>query len=75
MSNVTEVQVWVVIDENGEAVVHTDKDLAFELANDECLDANRRAYCLNVKVPLPRVVEVTGEIAEGADGAMTLTLG
>ena len=65
------VEVWVAVDENGDYVAHHDPaelSQAYEDAVRPVAEAEgMRRVKLTVKVPLPEVIELTGEVAVEED--------
>lgn len=62
----TTVEVWVMVDDGGDAVATHDPDRLAEMY-EECvqevsLAGGLRRVKLTVKVPLPTVIELTGEV-------------
>ncbi|VTT99059.1 unnamed protein product [Gemmataceae bacterium] len=75
MATMHEVEVWVMLNDQGEYVAHEDADeLAAEYAErvGEASEAGGiRRVRLTVKVPLPEPIELTGEAAaEPEPGAL-----
>lgn len=60
-----EIEVWVIVDEDGEYAVATEQDAAEE-AYDESVGGSdcRRAIKITLKVPLPKPIELRGEVPE-----------
>ncbi len=70
-----EIEVWVMVNDQGEFVAHEDGDeLAAEYAErvgDATEAAGIRRVRLTVKVPLPEPIELRGEVtAEPEPGAL-----
>ena len=66
MANTAQVEVWVVVDENGDYAVGADDDGAYD-AYDETVGGTRlarRAVKVTLTVPLPETVELTGTAPE-----------
>jgi hypothetical protein len=64
-----QVDVWVVVDEDGNYVAHTDRDALEERYEDEVGRTSggaTRVLKLSVKVPLPKPVELSAEVGEEA---------
>lgn len=60
------VEIWVVVDENGDYDVGNDIDTASERFNDTVgfeKQTGTRQVKITLKVPLPTVLEVSGEVA------------
>jgi hypothetical protein len=65
MSKMTEIRVLVLIDEEGEWVIGKDDDELHERYTEavgEDTAAARRVVAITLKVPLPTVVELNGEV-------------
>ena len=65
-TNYTTVEVWVCVDGDGDFGIGRDADAACTNYDDEVgggTDCGRRMVKLTVKVPLPTVIELSGEVA------------
>lgn len=61
-----EIEVWVVVDENGDYAVGKDRESAGEAFESDIgvdNDTSMRRVKITVKVPLPEVIELTGTVA------------
>ena len=60
------VEIWVAVDESGEFGVGRDAESAEQNYQDDIgngAETGRRFVKLTVKVPLPTVIEIAGEVA------------
>lgn len=61
----TTIEIWVLIDEQGDYAVGNDAETASQRFTDDVGDdlaLGRRMVKLTVKVPLPTTIELTGEV-------------
>jgi hypothetical protein len=74
MTEKTEIEIWVAIAANGDYEVHnTDADSAFEALNENYgIDGPVRVVHLKLKVTLPIMQEITGDISDDAGETMEL---
>lgn len=65
-SEFCQVEVWVVVDENGDYVVDTASDSAEEKYGDDIgrTGIATRMVKVTLKVPYPKPIEVTAELPE-----------
>jgi hypothetical protein len=74
MEGYTVVEIWVIVDEDGNYVAHTDKDALEERYEEEVgrsSGAATRVVRLTVNVPTPKAVELVATVAEeGAAGEL-----
>ena len=69
----TEVEVWVVVDDNGNVALGTDSDAAQEQAGENDLGMIRRVVCVNIKLPTPEAIAVDVELpAESSECKVTV---
>lgn len=66
-----DVEVWVMIGEDGQYTAHTDESALRERFDEECPDAGlvTRVVRITVKVPKPKPVELEATIAAEPDNA------
>ncbi len=65
-----ELEVWIVVDADGDYAVGTDEDTAVErFAEDVGGDRPTRRIKVALKVPLPAVLELVGEVSAEPEGA------
>ncbi len=65
-----EVEVWIVIDENGDYAVAATQEAAVERFADEVGgELATRQVKVTLKVPLPKPLEMTGEVPAEPEGA------
>jgi hypothetical protein len=72
---VTEVEVWVVVDECGNALVAGDEDTLTEQINDNDLGLCRRIVKMTIKVPTPEPIEVDVDAPAGESDAVSVAIG
>lgn len=72
-----ELEVWIVVDEGGDYALGKDQEGACQAFEDEIGgDQPRRQVCVKLKVPAPKVIELTGEVpAEPEGGSLTVNAG
>lgn len=58
----TQVEITLIVDENGAVVASHDPDIANEACESEVLEQVRRVIRLTLTVPLPQAIEVSGTI-------------
>jgi len=65
-NELVEVEVWVMVGEDGQYTAHTDPDALRERFDEECADAGltTRVLKLTVKVPTPRPVALAAVVAD-----------
>lgn len=69
----TEIEVFVIVDGDGNVVANADLDEASTLANDNDLGPVRRVLKLCIKMPTPEPLEVAVELpGEDADATVTV---
>jgi hypothetical protein len=71
----TQVEVWVLVDENGDAVASCDQDCLSDLYEEKIGTdhaTGRRVVKVVLTVPLPRPVELSGTVPE--EGEATLAV-
>lgn len=72
-ANVHEVTVWVLVDEQGNAVSSCDPDALSDLYADEVgggANLARRVVCVTLKVPVQEYSSMTGTVPAEADGEL-----
>lgn len=75
MSGRTKIDIYAVVDSDGEYEIGRDEDEATERFEENYASSMpRQLIHMSIGVPLPRVVEVTGELPERADAAYSLEL-
>lgn len=60
-----EIEIWVVVDEDGDYACDAERDDAetrFEESIGFSNEKATRRVCIKVKVPLPKAIEITGEV-------------
>lgn len=75
VDNVHEVEVWVLVDEDGCAVASTDVDALAGLYDDsvgEGAEKARRCVKVVLKVPCPSYVEMTGVVPAEGEGSLVV---
>lgn len=60
----TEIEVFVMVDHDGSAVVSLDWDELNSLASDNDLAPVRRVVSVTVKVPTPKAIEAIVELSQ-----------
>ncbi len=72
-----EVEVWVVVDGPGDYGVGKDEEAATENYREDIGDSAgpMRVVKMTLKVPLPKIMEVTGTVPEDAEGEIALAVG
>jgi hypothetical protein len=77
MPKFQDVEVFVMLDENGDYVVADNGDSLDEKYAEEHGETNlaRRVVKLNLKIQLPEIVEVSATIPADAAGEVALTVG
>lgn len=67
-----EIEVWIVVDENGDYTVGADLDSAAERYGEDVGGDNGslgiRHVKVTLKVPLPKPIELTGEVPAPPEG-------
>jgi hypothetical protein len=70
------LEIWAMVNEDGEYVATHDEDNLSDLY-DDCIGGtptNCRTVKLNLTVPLPQPIEVSGEVPDAADGETGIAL-
>lgn len=70
----TEVEIWVVVDDDGNYAFGCDQDQAREAYEEDFSGLCRRAVCVTLKVPTPKPIEVTGEVPAEPETGCELTV-
>jgi hypothetical protein len=70
---VHEIEVWVLVDSDGNAVAHTDRDSIAELYDEQIGGESamaRRLVKLSLKIPVPAEVALTGTVPDDGSPAV-----
>ena len=74
MTNTAQVEIFIVVDEDGDFEVANDQELAFERYNDEINgDYATQCFKLNLTIPLPKIIEASAEISDSETTATITT--
>lgn len=73
MADMTEVEVWVAVDCEGNHYVGADYDALYSACNDNDCATERRVVCVTIKLPKPEAIQVTVELpAESSECKVTV---
>lgn len=73
MAETTTIDVFLIVDEDGNFEVGTDESKAGERFNDAHSGYLRKCHKLNLTIPLPKLAEVSGTLTVN-EGEHTLTI-
>lgn len=65
MTEKAEVEIFLIIDENGNYAAGIDQDTAEEAAVDDGFSAVRHVIRLTLQVPMPKVIDLAADLPEG----------
>jgi hypothetical protein len=75
MSEHVEVELFFLVNDQGEYVVAGDEETCTERANDDGLSPGTwQIYKLNINAPLPKTIEVSGTLPANGEKEFTLTI-
>ncbi len=72
-----EIEIWVVVDENGDYAISKDRDDlhdAYESDINGNTDLARRVIRVRLNMPLPKPLEISGTVPSESEAGVVLTV-